>query len=113
MNNTQDVKHIALQRALVLLNGIGAQYKVIHEGMEYGELIAVVKPTKTRAKVNSFAPLYRHLLDDMKVGDVLTWEHENAEGLRSAITANAHRIWGTGSTVSTVTGNKVELLRVS
>lgn len=110
MSTTPDVKTIAVQRAVTLLTSAGAQFKVIFDGAEYGELVAVTKPTRT--KHNSFAALYIDKLNAMQVGDALVWEHDNPEGLRSAITASACGKWGKGSAISRVFENKVELLRV-
>ena len=113
MNVAPNVKEIAIQRALTLLNSAGAKYKVIFEGAEYGELIAVTKPDKKpRVKQNDFASLYIDKLKAMQVGDVNVWEHDNPEGLRSAITATSSRLWGNGSAISRVFGKTVELLRV-
>ena len=110
MSTTPDVKTIAIQRAITLLTSVGAQFKVIFEGAEYGELVAVTKPPRT--KHNSFLALYIDKLNAMQVGDVLVWEHDNPEGLRSAITASACGKWGKGSAISQVRGKTIELLRV-
>lgn len=109
------IKLIAVERAVVLLKASGCAYKVICEdGTEYGDLsVMPIKVATTRKRVHSFHHLYSVQLDAMKPGDTQVWENEHAESLRSSISAAACTRWGSGNSITRVSGKQVELLRVA
>lgn len=110
---TQNTKDIAVQRAISLLNAAGAKYKILFEDQEYGELLAVELNKNKQVRTNKFAHLYKDRMADMHPGDVVTFEHESPEAMRSAISARAAQLWGPGAHISTCKDGKIELLRVS
>ncbi|MFZ6731955.1 hypothetical protein ACO0LG_08560 [Undibacterium sp. Ji42W] len=110
---SQNTKDIAVQRAVSLLNASGAKYKIIFEGQEYGELVAVELNKHKQVRTNKFAYLYKERMAEMQPGDVVQFEHDKPEALRSTISARAAQLWGPGAHISTCKDGKVELLRVS
>jgi hypothetical protein len=113
------VQHTAVTRAITLLNAAGAQYKIIMaDGTEFGELQAVVVPTKPKAGSKyGWGVLTKHVsnfLDDVVVGQVGVVEYAPLDPLdaRQAIASYAFRNWGKASWIIEDKGDRAEVLRV-
>jgi hypothetical protein len=109
-----DIKRTAVLRAEAMLRASGAQFKIIHNDYESGDLV-VAKPTirKRGPAQNAFKHLYLDAIRAMKPCDVHEWQHDQPEKMRSAVSAAAHARWGNGNAMTEVRGTTVTLLRVA
>lgn len=119
MKTAVDVKTMALQRAVKILNSIGASYKIITEdGGEFGDL-EVVKTTKkkNRYPFGVLRSYYGPIVSDMAVGDVrlVPIGEYCMESIQSGICSYAGILWGNGSVMTRrdSVNNAVEVLRVT
>ena len=105
------VKQLALERAITILNSIGAKYYITAaDKSTYGDFPTVANKSRT-----SYVHHYQGKVNTLGVGDVLTLdvpEGVSTEGLRSTAQAAAIKLYGVGSTISAVAGKKIEILRV-
>lgn len=119
------VKEKALNQALILLRAIGAQFAIIVDGQQHGDL-QVVKPKRGGGERQRNAPAYRWhdiynpWLETAKPGSCfvhLCDSHEQAESLRGSISSRVVRKFGHGSVMTTITPVddkfKVEALVIS
>lgn len=120
-----NIKKIAITRALALLNAAGAKYAIIDEdGTHYGEL-TVEKP-KTGKKQNrtgySYLHLYKAAYETLQPGQSvkITVPNPLPNGITynhivSALSGAAISRWGKGSTIVALSSDRkvVEVLRVS
>lgn len=121
----KEIEKHTLNKALVLLNALKVQYKVITaEGDEYGELEVVHRSGRKvtrRVKTGTYRDLFTELLSKTPVGGVEqfslalvnTIEGSSPELFRSALTAHASALWGVGNYTSTITDTDVEILRLA
>jgi hypothetical protein len=110
-----------IEQAIRLLDATGSQYKVIAiDGTEFGKL-AVVTPKKRRINNDREYGAIRKYYDkfvkyDAEVGEVfeipLTKEFK-AEEIRSGVCAKLSTRWGTGTSTTAITGDKVQILRTA
>jgi len=111
------IKDKTLQNAIKLLDVLGCQYAIIdHNGDKWGGL-EIAKPKACKRILNNFKDTgYIEQLRTMQVGDVLTFvapEGKTAKQYRGAISGTAHNLWGPGSSTTSISGNAVEILRIS
>jgi hypothetical protein len=104
MKTSLDVKAMALQRSLQILNSLGARYKVItDDGAEYGDLKVNYSTRKpSRYPLGSIRNYYGPIIKDMQVGDVkeVGVAQFDLDTLQSGIGSFAGRLWGNGSIVT-------------
>lgn len=118
MKNNVDVRTVALQRAIQLLNSLGAQYKIITAGgEEYGTLQAVkIAKRKLEFPMGAVRNYFVPLIKDMKVGDVLTVPaaEYGVERMQNGICAYATYTWGNKSVITRrdVDKNEIEVMRI-
>lgn len=106
-----DIKQLGLEKAIRILDGLNAQYKIIALDSEYGTL-EVIPPKKPRTDYKSLGYLER--LEAMQVGSVehfLAPEGVDAEGYRRTISARAHGYFGSETTMTSVDGQSVVVWR--
>lgn len=106
-----DIKQQGLEKAIRILDGLQAQYKIIALDNEYGTL-EVVPPKKPRTDYKCLGYLER--LGAMQVGNVehfLAPEDMDAEGYRRTISARATGYFGAETTMTTVDGQSVVVWR--
>lgn len=119
MKNTLDVRTVALNRALQLLDSIGARYKVITpDGAEYGVLVAV-EPKANRPLRYPFGAVrnyYRPFIEPMIVGDVVEIPVGvfDLTTIQNGAGALAAELWGQGAAITRMDREKnvIEVLRV-
>ncbi len=118
------VQKAVLQKAVVLLNSLGAEYVIQIQDQEpviKGELL--VKPkkkpkVKRKYEYGTFTKMYRELgVDKMSVSDVKAvpiGEFPKAK-IQSSLSSFCTNIWGAGSAITSINkdDNTVEVIRVS
>lgn len=121
----KEIEKHTLNKAIAILSALKVQYKVITaDGDEYGELEVVHKKARTvqrRVQVGTYRDLFTETLTKTPVGGVeqfslalvKTIEGSDPELFRSALTAHASKLWGTGNYTSTITDTDVEILRIA
>ncbi len=116
-----DLKTIAVQRAINLLNSSGAKYKIVMpDGSEYGEL-QIAAPEKQKRErrypMGYMRSYYRPLIENMKPGDIVRVpvSEFDLESLQSGLCAYASANWGNQSAITrrAPEHNAVEIMRVS
>lgn len=119
MKTNLDVRTVALNRAIQLLNSLNAQFKIIlPDGSEHGALMAA-PPGKNTIRRYPFGSVREHCratMDTMKVGDVgfIPVGEFDLETLQSGACALASQEWGNGNYITRAdTENQgVQILRV-
>jgi hypothetical protein len=118
----EDTKKVVLDRAVKLLNALKLPYVIVlddGEKISQGGLDVVEKKIRTRRP--STAPLgtYTNFLRDkgmqeMEIGDVLVLEcgDISAESVRSTSGSLSNKWWGSGTIVTTIKDNTLEMMRV-
>ena len=121
---TDSVTEVAVTRAETLLRAVKAKYiiqladgSVISQG---GLELATPKLTKRQRRDPSVPHgAYTALItasgfDQMQVGDVLSIETAgfDEESVRGVVSARASKLWGNKSSISSVKGSTIEVLRV-
>jgi hypothetical protein len=119
-----EVQKEGLKRALIVLNGLGAQYKIILlDGTEYGDLVVAPKAEeKKRKRKPSLYPhgalqnYFQPILEALRPGDAaeVPAQQFDIESLRGSMTAWAGKTWGRKTFISRSdkTRNVVEFLRM-
>jgi hypothetical protein len=121
MKTTLDIRMVALQRALQLLNSCNAKYKVIAEdGSEYGTLNVVKhQPLKRQLAypVGMLRNYYGPFIQNMNVGDVVLVPlgQFDFDRLQGGIGSLSNKLWGNRSVITRrdPVRNAIEVLRVS
>lgn len=124
-----DIQTKALHSGLALLRASGAQYVAVdsdgihhnHGGLTLAapELPRVEPGKRTRVVRNpqgTLKGIYLDAVTALKPGDMFIYEAATklfAEDVRAAASAHASKTFGNGSCMSTVIGNRLELLRVT
>ena len=117
---TNDVRAVALTRALQYLDSIGAKYKVIaSDGSEYGEL-QVIEPRSSRAPLRyprgTIREYIRPQMGGMAIGDVIKIPADQfgLETVQGSATSFASQYWGNGTVITRKDAilGVVEVLRV-
>ena len=114
------VQQLAIERAVNMLKGAGAQFKIITaDGQHFGELEAVVPaPRKRKVYTRPQGEMRDHYLKyviGMVPGgyaEVPAGPYE-LEDVRGPLTAWMHSKWGTGSAITSINRDKnvVEVIR--
>lgn len=112
---THDIKHAALNKALVYLKSAGCDFAIIYNGQKYGELeLAMPKPA--RAPRIDYMGMYNYMphLRSLKPGDSvkIPVRQEHRQGLQSTICSAMSKIYGGGTYMTAVNDNHVEVLRL-
>lgn len=113
-----DFKKETIAKYVRILANLGCQLKIIEaDGTEHGELV-VSKPKSTTPRVKVLKTVdYKTPLLAMKPGDVIELPAPDGmplESLRSCVSSNAAKLFGTGAVTTTVDrkNNTVFALRV-
>lgn len=116
------LQNAAVERAINMLNAVGAQFKIITaDGQEYGQLtVAQPKQRKTKVYLRPVGELhayYSPFIVDVKPGEAVQvpFGPYEAEDVRGPITAWCCSHWGKGNYMTVVNRDKrcVEVLRVA
>lgn len=119
-----EVQKEGLARALNVLNGLGAQFKIIlPDGTEYGDLVAAPKKEEKKRKRNpspypigALQSYFQPILEALKPGAAVEVPADkfDIESLRGSMTAWAGKTWGRKTFISRTdkTKNVVEFLRM-
>jgi hypothetical protein len=116
-----DVKQIALEKVVKMLDNIGVQYAVIgFDGKKHGTLeVAPPKPERTRTKYEEphgeLTEYVRGYISEMKPGDVIEVPMKyGRRRTQSALSGYACRIFGNGNTVTSYNMSKdvLEIMRI-
>lgn len=95
-----DIKQLALRKALRTLDALGAAYAVVFAGEKHGILELAPEKAKNPPAYNNERKFnYIQAVDNMKVGDVLTYNcesHEEAVSLRGSLGSRGARTRGPG-----------------
>ena len=112
----KDIKQTSIDRAVNILTALKCRFKVITtDGQEFGELL-VQKPKRAtrrpRGLVSDYFPV-----DNMQVGDVLTFKPDNkwfktVEDTYKALSKHMWRKFGTGSCLIEAHADHIEVLRI-
>lgn len=109
----------AVNKAIAMLTGVGAKYKIILEdGTEFGELEAVVKAEKKRTfgrPWGTYSTYFKPFLEDVKVGqkvEIPCGEFGDEE-LRGPISSYCGKMWGVDTYLTSIDKERkvVEVLR--
>jgi hypothetical protein len=121
---TDSVTEVAVTRAETLLRAVKAKYIIqLPDGsvISQGGLELVVPKLTKRQRRDPSVPYgsYTSLIcacgfDQMQVGDVITIDTTgfDAESVRGVVSARASKLWGNKSSISSVKGSMIEVLRV-
>jgi hypothetical protein len=119
-----EVQKEGLKRALIILSGLGAQYKIIlPDGTEYGDLVVAPKVEEKKRKrkpspypIGALQNYFQPMLDALRPGDAVEVPAGkfDIESLRGSMTAWAGKTWGRKTFISRSdkTRNVVEFLRM-
>ena len=114
-----DINAKAIQKALTILDALGAQYKVItKDGGEFGTLEVVAKSTRAptpRTKFTHFG--YKEQIRSLKVGECKRFTAPDgitATQYRSVLSSAAHQIYGKGAVMTSINSheNTIDTLRI-
>jgi hypothetical protein len=111
-----DVRMVAVQKAVRLLDAAGCRYKILGSDIEFGDLL--VMPPKSTTRVRRNRGMYKHyqpIIQVMKPGDVrrLPCPAEyDIEAYRGSISAYACSHWGKESAITRKIDNDVEIIRI-
>ncbi len=113
-----DISAKAIQKALTILDALGAQYKVVTKGGdEFGTLVVVAAkdPRTPRTKFIHFG--YKEQIRSLKLGECQRFtapDGISAAQYRSVLSAEAHRIYGKGAVMTSIDSRKntVDALRI-
>jgi hypothetical protein len=125
MHEMSSIQDIALKKGLALMNAAGAKYIVIDVmGFKHTNndtmILAEKKEVVVRKRSNKYPRhylrgIYQASVRELTVGGMWNHDsdsHEMAEDIRSAATAFCVQKFGKGACMSTVTGRRIEILRV-
>ena len=127
MNNTIQavgVKAAVLNKAVAMLSALKVDFVIKTEDGEYIKMgnLEVQEPKTRATKRKSEVPYgtYKNHIESfgfaaMQVGDVLVVPkgEYDAEAVRGSLSSRGCKLWGNGSTITSIVGDKVEVLRVS
>ena len=112
-----DINAKAIQKALTILDALGAQYKVIaKDGGEFGTLEVVAKSTRApRTKFIHFG--YKEQIRSLKLGECKRFtapDGVTATQYRSVLSSAANQIYGRGAVMTSVNSheNTIDALRI-
>ena len=118
-----NVKTVALNRALAMLNAAGARYVVITAegethavgGLEVAEKREPKRHKNPARPVGTLVKYYKPLIENMAVGDVVVVPYNSfaCRELRSAMSAWTVKYWGKGSSIIHANDVGLELLRLA
>jgi len=107
MKETIDIRTVALNRAITLLDSVGAQYKIIApDGGEFGELIAAPPRSGGRAPLEhpygDISAYYQPLVEGMEIGDVVQVpiSRFSLKAIQGGVASFAGAMWGAGSVMT-------------
>lgn len=108
------VQEHAVDRAIRYLKSAKVKFAVM---MPNGEVVGDLKVSpKTNGSKTRYKQLgYIKIIDGMKPGEVHSFETPeglDANGYRASIASRASHSWGNGRSMTAVTGNRVELMRL-
>lgn len=127
-----DIKQLALQRAAGMLKGAGVTFVVLGESNTYtsdntqyivrrgdnlyqsAELPQQKRSSPSKPRRDWKWTGYVEALSKLQAGDSWSYEAESVEdakALQKAVSSFAHR-WGAGNSMTSVTGSKLEVLRL-
>ena len=121
MKNSLDVKTVALNRAIQILDSLGTRYKIITaEGAEYGALEAVEPKGRSRAPSKyphgAVRSYLRSHMGDTKMGEVaiIPVGEFDLTTLQAGASSLAADVWGPGASITRMDkeANHLEVLRV-
>lgn len=118
----QGVQKVVLEKAVRLLDSLKVDYAIVVSdelSLIKGDIQILGKQKKrTRTKTvpyGTYSTLFKsHGVDDMEVGDVIAIPFGSFDPIVVRKTASAHcaNRWGNGSSVTSITGDVVEVMRV-
>ena len=96
------IQEAAIQKAILLLNAVKAEYCIRFNGATYGTL-EVQEPKKVTRR-GMFKEAYKQIIEEMQVGGTHAWTYPEdiAESFRSSVTSCATHLWGKESYMSSV-----------
>ena len=110
------IQEAAVQKAILLLSAVKADYCIRFNGHTYGTL--EVQEPKKAIRRGIFKDAYKQVLIDMPVGGAHAWIYPEdlAESFRSSVTSCATSLWGKESYMSSVKTedgvSTIEILRL-
>jgi hypothetical protein len=118
----KDVQKVALEKAVRLLDSLKVAYAIVVDddlSIIKGDIkILEKKKKRTRTQTvpyGTYSTLFKsHGVDDMKIGDVVTIPIGAFDPIviRKTVSAHCTNHWGKGSSVTSITGNDVEVMRI-
>jgi hypothetical protein len=105
----------AVEKAINMLNAIGAQYHIRLEDSEYGGPLEQKKKKKCR-QYAGLTDYVRSVIDDIQVGecrDIDVTEKYPLKAIQACATTVMSHTYGNGSYMTTQNVNHVEVLRIS
>lgn len=120
MANQPTVVTQTIEKAVRLLEATGCEYKIIATtGEQYGRLEVVTKKHRTRNLSRPYGELTKYFEKfvkyDSAIGDVIEVPVGTypAEDIRSGVCAKLSAVWGKGTYVSVIEGDRVQILRTA
>lgn len=126
MSNTPavGVKAAVLNKAVAMLSALKVEFIIKTEDGEYIKMgnLEIQEPKTRATKRKSDFPhgTYKNYIESfglstMQVGDVIVIPKGNfdAETIRGSLSSRACKLWGNGSSVTSIVGDVIEILRVS
>jgi hypothetical protein len=113
-----DINAKAIQKALTILDALGAQYKVVTKGGdEFGTLVVVAAKSPRTSRTNLIQFGYKDQIRALKLGECQRFtapDGVSAAQYRSVLSAAAHQIYGKGAVMTSVDSrrNTIDALRI-
>jgi hypothetical protein len=123
----QSIQDAALVKATAMLRAAGIQFKIVHEGIEYGDLPVIPKPEgkvrKNERTGYKYQPHYQAVLDNLKpegvayvpIPDDIASFNVTPEMFSNVVGSACWKKFGKGNFLYTLSKDKksVEVMRVA
>ena len=112
-----NIKQQTLNRAIAMLNAVGAQYAIVDENGElHGDLRVAESKSEPKYERGERSTWAKEMIGDMSITDVreVPFGKYGKEEARNALSLWAYHYWGRGSVATSLNNSKqvVEVLRI-
>ena len=110
-----EIKQRVVQKAVAMLEAVGARFYIIFDGVEYGEEFEAPKRSKSQHPYGSLSGHIKPYLVAMEVGDVcdIPVAEFGKSQIQSTACSIAYQMWGADSYTSMSRDNSVQLMRLA
>lgn len=113
-----EIKHKAVERAMQLLDAVGAKYHISFGGVIFGEEIAVQRRAPSQFPYGTLSAAIKPYLSELCIGQVAQipiGEDFDKNRFQSTCCSIAYQMWGSDSYTSMLKedGSEVQILRLA